>query len=172
MAPLKPINTKGITLIEVILYVAFMAILVTALLRLYWVVVGAGAYQQTRAQLLESSSVAFSQLEQTVRQADAVDAASIFDVNPSAVVLQNDGTHRFDVADGVLRYQNPLGQTYNLTGDSVRLTDFTVTRQPSVSGPDALQFQLSLEPAAVADDSSVYKATFTTTFTLTLRKEL
>jgi len=179
-----PLNKKGFTLVETIIYIAIVSVFLWAALGFFWQMKQAETKGDIMREVKENMAQAAEQFRQTVRNAeDMNEGVSQFGVNPGVLSLVYPGGSRvFDtytknvtmggesVAVQKLRLTYG-GESYDLTSDRVDVSQFLLTNVTQAGGPDAVQFEFQLSSLNPGGDPD-YDALLTTQLTAHVRQEL
>lgn len=160
---------EGFSLIELILYIALFGSMVAAITAAITLMAQTDAKIIAAAEVQEMTMFVVNRVEQAVEGAMQIDLPASGSGNVLALQMRNPAENptRIEVQDETLQIVVGSGLTLsNLTSSRVRVTNFTVTRIPSVTG-GAVRIQYTL----VSDLKNVNKqSTVMFTQTLSLHK--
>ncbi len=171
---------KGFTLIELILYVAILAIVVIAILTFAWTFINDQQKQQRLTEVDDSGAMILDQIIYQVKNANSVDGETVFDSNPGKLVINFPSqpqitfdTYEKNVTLGdvvttikILRMTEDASPAVHLTSEAVTVTNFVIN-DLSNSIATTLQIQLSLEAVNPAG-AQAYEAQNSWTTSVTL----
>lgn len=159
------LGREGFSLIELILYIALFGSMVAAITATITLMIQTDAKIIAAAEVQEMTMFVVNRVEQAVEGATQIDLPSSGSGNVLALQMRSPAENptRIEVHDEVLQIVEGSGLTLsNLTSSRVRVTNFTVTRIPSVTG-GAVRIQYTL----VSDLKNVNQQS-TAVFTQTL----
>lgn len=164
----KQIQTQqaGYTLIELLLYVAMIGILLSALVAFFGVTTDARVKNQSISEVNEQGTYAMDYIMQTVRNGTSIatptvgtNSAQLTVVVPTASLSPT----VFSVVSGVLQVKEGSGAAVNLTSGKVQVTAFTVTNVSRAGTSGIVKVDLTLNRiASPVLNGYDYLRTFTT----------
>jgi len=123
-------RSRGYTLIELLLYVALIGILLSAVTAFFGVTADARLKNQTISEVNEQGTYALDYIAQAVRNASVITlpaAASSGSQLTLTVPTSSLSPTVFSVANGVLQVKEGTGSAVALTNSNIQVTSFTVT---------------------------------------------
>jgi type II secretory pathway pseudopilin PulG len=177
-------KSKGLTLVEMTIYIAVFSIFMSFALGFFWQMQQARVRSDVWREVKENASQALEILKSQIRNADGLDLArSQLGQNFSALsIAKADGTALFDTylkpieVGGTslsilkLRLALPNQPAEDVTSDHVTVTRFEVTDVGGGGNPPALQIQLGLASVNPGSDP-LYDSTLDSTTTISFRTE-
>lgn len=170
-------NNKGFTLLELVLYIAMVSIVLSAVIPYAWNVVYGGVKSSSQQEVVSNARFISEKIKYYIRNAVSIDnASSDFDVNLASdstkkVTLNADAPDSpvvIDVSTGIARVKLGTGATISLNSNDTSVTDLTFSNYSSVDNKTKhLSFSLS-----VSNNSSVAKEEFRSSITLFGSSEL
>lgn len=172
---------KGFTLIELIIYLAIVAIVLTASVSFAWVLINDQIKQQAITEINDNAHFVMDKFVYHTKRSIEIDAQTIFDSNPGKLVLNyftnpqiTIDTYRKEITMGdatvlitKLRLQHGTDPAQDLTSDEINITNFTVT---NLSNPNAKTVQVDLSMEKVnPSNHKIYEAQNSWTISLTPR---
>lgn len=141
----SPSISKGFTLIELILYIAIVTIMLSALVPFAWAVIGGGVKSTTQEEVASQARYLGQRLSLEIRNAKAINS-----VSPTRLSLQefnpvNDPTI-IDLSGGFLRIKQGAKPVLNLNSTDVALTSLVFTNRSSADTKQ-VQFAFTLSSA-------------------------
>lgn len=134
-------RTPAFTLIELILYVAILAIVLGGLTQLAWTVVGAGNKSATQEEISAQARYVSARITSEIRNANGINTgSSTFDTNLAlapaaqlslAATAPNDPT-LISVAAGKVRLKQGAAAAINLNSDRTTVQDLTFSNYTSL----------------------------------------
>lgn len=172
---------KGFTLIEIIVYMALVAIITTAALTFTWTTLKDQAKQNTLSEVYYNYNFASSKIIYFAERANTFDVTSVYGSNPGKLVINYTSNPQvtFDtyeksitlgdqnVTITKLRMQESGSDPIDLTSDIIDVENFQIT---SLSLPSSETFEINLEldhvnPSGVAQ----YRGNYENQFSITLK---
>jgi len=137
---MKKQKPKGFTLIEVILYIAIMAIMGGVFFSYGWNIVSARIKSATVRETFESAVLVSERLKRELRSATDIDQEhSAFNESPGKIVFTTlDGEVTFESSGDKVSIKREGEEAQFLHSDFVRIRNFLLTRQ--ISGDDKIQY--------------------------------
>lgn len=160
-------DRNGFTLIETVLYTAFLAMGMVVLVTVFVAGLRTRSLIVAEQHLLESQRVAEILIRERLREATAV-LTPASGTSTSLVVnspVAGEDPVTFQVTNGVLTMTLGSGSAIPITGSGVRVTDFSITRLNG--SPPSLTIEISYE----ADSASGATPSISSAFSYTLRYE-
>lgn len=160
-------RTDGYTLIELLLYVAIVAIVLSAVTALFGITSDARVKNQSMSEVNEQGVSAMEYISQTLRTATSVSspaaaasASSLTLVVPTASLSPT----IINVSSGALQVKEGAAAAVSLTDSKVQVTAFNVTNltRSGTSGTVQVSFTLS-RINSLGRNEYDYQKTFTTT---------
>jgi type II secretory pathway pseudopilin PulG len=111
---------RGYTLLEIVVYIAILAIIVVLSLGSILSTYNAFGRIKIERKLVTNGEVAMERLVREIRAATSTKPSSVFSVHPGNLVL-NTG-ESFALSDGILQIQEGAGPAQNLTSSDVSIT--------------------------------------------------
>ncbi len=155
-------NTSGgVTLVEVLLYSALLAVLSVALINCLLVMLR--SYTETRVNddLLESAQVSLERISREVRSGTGADTAtSVFGTSPGILKINTTDsggtakTEQFDVSSGALRFTDNGTLSGNITGAHVSVTSL-IFRNITTTAGSAVRIELTLRSLRSSSNKSI-----------------
>lgn len=151
-------KTKAFTLIELILYIAILAIVLVSTIGILWNVIGGSVRVSSSTELSYSARLILDNITRTGRGAnDVLIASSTFDSHPGVLVFENPGGNiTFDTAVKnitvggqsltirKLRMKTGAGSPIDLTSDKVDVTNFVVKNRTRGMEPKNAKVEVTL----------------------------
>jgi len=172
---------KGFTLIELIIYLAIIAIVLTASISFAWVLINDQIKLHAITELNDNAHFVMDKFVYHAKRAIEIDAQTVFDSNPGKLVLNyhtnpqitiDTYTKQITVGDQTvnitkLRLKHGADPAQDITSDEVNVTNFTIT---NLSNPNAKTIQVALNMEKVNPSShKIYEAQNSWTISLTPR---
>jgi type II secretory pathway pseudopilin PulG len=156
----------GYTLIELLLYIAMMGILLSALVAFFGMVTDARVKNQSITEVNEQGAYALEHVAQTVRNATSISAPTIGTstsqltlVVPTAALSPT----VFSVVGGVLQVKEGSAAAVPLTSSKIQVTAFTVANVSRAGTSGIVKISLTINRlVAPALNEYDYARTFTT----------
>jgi type II secretory pathway pseudopilin PulG len=163
---IKMRRNDGYTLIELLLYVAMIAILLSAVTAFLGLATDARVKGQTISEVNEQGTAAIEYVSQTIRNATAISspaAASSSSTLTLTVPTASLNPTIFNVTSGVLQVKEGTGSTVSLTDSKVQVVSFTVTNLTRSGTSGIVQVSLTLaRNNSTGRNEYDYQRTFTT----------
>lgn len=127
-------NNKGTTLIELILYIAIVAIMLTALIPFFWDVILTGAKSATQQEVASNARVISERIKYEIRRASGITSVSATSI--SLTNFSPDSSTVIDLSGGNVRINKNGSGAVNLnssdtTISSLQFTNYTVAGNAS-----------------------------------------
>lgn len=155
---------KGFTLIETIIYIAILAMTVTAFVTFGLSVAKAGSKNQVVAEVTGNGLSAMEIISQKIKSADSVVSPTKGN-SGSSIILDMPNTAdniTIDVSGGRLRYSSGLSPAMYLTSAAVTVSNLNVTNFARGNRPDNLTYSFTVEYALSGSLEFTYTKDFTT----------
>ena len=128
---------KGFTLIELIIYTALLAIVLSVTVSLFFMSKTLESQIAQQQEIDRNARVALMEMTQTIRSAVSVSSPAL-GVSSADLYLNSSAIHYFANSNGIIQ-KSDSGQTYDETADTVQVSNLTFTtrgeagKQPTVS---------------------------------------
>lgn len=131
-------NQRGVTLLELLVYVTLISILAIVFVNFTLDIVGTSQKARVKQEAQQNARIALERISRAIREADSLNAgASTFGSNPGVLSLaMDDGAVNptvFDVSGGVLRITEGVGSPQAITSGEFDVTNLVFTNR-SISG--------------------------------------
>lgn len=164
------VTTKGITLIETLLYVSLIGVIVGALAVFLSVSLDDREKQQAVLEVEDQARLALGYIAQTVRNAESITSPTAGSTGSSLeidVVLLADDPTIFDVSGTTLQVTEGGGGADSLTNDRVEVVEFIAENLSYTGEPDTVHVTLTLQHINTEGRNIFeYSGTFSTTATV------
>lgn len=151
-------KTKAFTLIELIIYIAIVAIVLVSAIRILWDVIGGSVRVSSSTEIAYSARLVLDNVTRAGRGAnDVLTASSTFGTHPGVLVFSNTGgditfdtaTKSVTVGDQSviirkLRMKTGVGLPIDLTSDKVDVTNFVVKNMTRGTEPKNVKVEVTL----------------------------
>lgn len=151
-------RTKAFTLIELILYIAILAIVMVSTIGFLWNVIGSSVRVKASTELTYNARLVLDNITRLGRGAnDVVTTSSVFAIHPGVLVLgYSTGDATFDTATKnitvggqsvtirKLRMKIGAAAAIDLTSDSVDVTNFIVKNRTRGTEPKNIKVEVTL----------------------------
>lgn len=151
-------KTKAFTLIELIIYIAIIAIVFVSTVGILWNVIGGSVRVNSSTEIAYSARLVLDNITRSCRNAnDILIASSTFDSHPGVLVFGNlEGDVTFDTATKnitvggqsltirKLRMKTGAGSPIDLTSDKVDVTNFVVKNRTRGTEPKNVKVEVAL----------------------------
>ena len=151
-------KTKAFTLIELIIYIAILAIVLVSAIGFFWNVIGGSVRVSASAELTYSARLVLDNISRSGRSAnDVITGISTFDSHPGVLVFATTGgditfdTALKDITVGgqnvtirTLRMKTGIGSPLDLTSDKVNVTHFVVKNRTRGTEPNNVKVEVTL----------------------------
>lgn len=159
-------NTDGYTLIELLLYMAIIAILLTAVAVFFGMSVDSRVKNQSISEVNSQGAFVLDYMTQTVRNASAITSPAVSTPGTTLTVTVPTAALSptiFSVVSGVLQVKEGTGTAVALTNSKVQVTSLTVTNltKTGTSGIVQISFVITRINTASRNEYD-YQRTFTT----------
>ena len=122
-------SSKGFTFIELILYIAIVTIMLTAIVPFGWSIVTSGVKSSTQQEAYSQTRYVSERIKYEIRQ-----ASGILNVNPNSISLTNfspDTNTVIDLSSGKVRINKNGTGAINLNSDDTNVTSLVFTNYTS-----------------------------------------
>lgn len=174
---------SGFTLVELIIYVAISAIVLTTVLNFAWSIIDTKTYVNTSAEITQNGRLVLEQLTRDIREAESIkDSTSIFDTHPGTLTLQKGDdeiiidTYSHPLTIGgktitarTLRRRINLENDEDLTSNIVNVSNFVIQDLSANESSQNINFEITLEYINPGNDQTRDKE-ITIESSATLRK--
>lgn len=134
-------NKRGFTMVELLLYMAFLTILVTILTSLFTAIVDVQLDSQSISSVEQDGKYIISRLTYDIQRADSINTPAIIGAQSSSLVLTIDSvSNTYNISGGNLQLTNNLG-TNNLNGYDSSISNFTIDR---IGNPGGIEDTLKI----------------------------
>ncbi|MBI5413189.1 hypothetical protein HZA42_02455 [Candidatus Peregrinibacteria bacterium] len=151
-------RTKAFTFIEIIIYIAVIAIVLVSAMRILWDVIGGSVRVSASTEIAYSARLVLDNITRAGRGAnDVLTASSTFGTHPGVLVFSNTGGDiTFDTAAKniiiggqsvtirKLRMKTGAGLPIDLTSDKVDVTNFVVKNRTRGTEPKNVKVEVTL----------------------------
>ncbi len=151
-------STRAFTLIELILYIAIMAIVLVSTIGFLWNIIGSSVRVSTSTELVYSARLVLDNMTRSGRGADdVIVASSTFGAHPGVLVFgYSTGNVTFDTAAKnitvggqsvtirKLRMKTGAAAPIDLTSDKVDVTNFVVKNRTRGTEPKNVKVEVTL----------------------------
>lgn len=151
MINMKHTPKQGFSLVEMLIYVALMALIAVALVNSIMTITRSYNQLRVRAAIDASAATAFNRMILEIRNAESIDVAtSTFDTSPGALGLNstdssgNATTTRFYVASGRLRLIVGTADQGPLTASTTAITSL-IFRRLSTTTSEAVKIEMQID---------------------------
>lgn len=153
-------NQKGVSLIELIVYVALFVILSMAMVKSLVTMTGAFKTVQSNLRISNSASATLERMSREIALAESIDTTySTFGTSPGALqfTYTSSGTQtiRFVATNGVLQFYRGGTLVGNLTGPNVTVTSLIFNNITSTNG-NAIKISMTLQDTKTLKSESFY----------------
>ena len=143
-------NTKGNTLVELIIYLAIISVFFTSMIGFTVSVVQSGQKARTMHEVSQNGRFIMEKIAREIKSANDVNfTTSSFGVNPGVLSLVNNTGSLdptvFDVVGGVVRIQQGAGAPMNISSDLVNVTSIVFTDLSVPGRTTNIKIDLTLE---------------------------
>ena len=136
-------SARGHTLLEVVIYTGIFTLILLAIVGALFSIIKANRYLAERRTVAVSAHVALERITRDARDASTFGAASIFDADPSTLVVDTGETSTtFYVEDGVLKVSEDDVPQGILTREGVTVSSFIVHRLVATSTYVRIELEL------------------------------
>jgi Tfp pilus assembly protein PilW len=131
-------NQTGVTLLELLIYVALVSILAVVFVNFTLDIVGTSQKARVKQEAQQNARIALERISRTIREANGLNVgSSTFGSHPGVLSLSMDNAAVnptvFDISGGVLRITEGVGAPQALTSDDFNVTNLVFTNR-SISG--------------------------------------
>lgn len=153
-------NSRGYTLLEVLIYTAVFALVLFAIVAALFAMVKATRHLTEERRVALSAHVALERITRDARNAAAVDAQSVLGSHPSTLIVETEATTtEFFLEDGALQVRENNVLQGALTHQDATVTSFIVYRNDSASSTSV---RIELEIQAGTSTNFFSKRFYTT----------
>ena len=157
----------GYTLIELLLYVAIVGVLLSAVTAFFGVTTDARIKNQTVNEVNTQGTFAMDYITQTIRNATSVTSPAAAATDSQLTLVVPTGTLSptvFNLSSGVLQVKEGTATAIALTNSKVQVTNLTVKNLTRSGTSGTVQVSITVSRVNTANDADYdYTRTFTTT---------
>lgn len=155
-------NSKGYTLVEMLLFMGLFSIFLVILSNMYATILETQQRSLATSYVELSGRYILSRLIYDVHHADSIQAPASLGGEGTTLVLRRNGSDStFAVSDGVLSLANGSSTT-SLHSNEVSISDFEITRLGNVNGKHTLGVSFVVN-SVIPDTTGIQTRTFSTT---------
>ncbi len=158
------LTRRGFTFIELLLYVAIVALLLVMVINLFFGLGHARMKQQTVAEVEQQGYAAVAQMTQAIRNAKTVSSPTASTASSSLTLSTYTATTSpttFDLASSSLRVTEGTSTSVYLTSPQVVVTNLSFTNLTASTTEGSVRIQFTISHAT---SSSRYDSNYSTTF--------
>ena len=147
-------HNKGLSLIELIIYVAISSIVLVSVVSFAWHILGSGTRINVSSELTQNGRCVLEKISRDIRNAnDITTASSIFDTDPGVLVLDTDNgaltfdTYQKNITVGTqnITIRKLRRNGIDMTSDKINVTHFLVENLTRATESKNVNISLGLE---------------------------
>jgi len=169
-------NRRGLTLIEILIYIGILGIVTTALVTFIISISKSKDKNFVVQEVNSNMRLALDVIEQTIRAATTTNTGdSTFDSDPGVLSLamtdpnKNPTVINLSADDGTLQIKEASSSTVPITSSEVKITNFTLTDLTASSSRESVRVLMTIEFNNPSNDI-IYDYALTTTSTFSIRQ--
>lgn len=135
---------KGFTLIEIILYIAIVTIMLSALVPFAWDIIGGASKSNTEQEVFSQGRFISERIKYEIRNSAGINSVSATSISLVNSVPASDPTV-IDLSNGNIRIRQGVGTAVNLNSPDITASALTFTNNTSADNKSKnISFQFSL----------------------------
>lgn len=141
-------RNKGLTLIELIIYIAMLAIILVLITGFLWLIVSGNIKETSYQEVQQNARFALAKIIQETKKATGVNnPAPGNSANSLSLIMVAPHLNPtvFDLVGGKLRITQGTGEPYELTSDQVKVSALTFTNLSYLDTPGTIKIEITID---------------------------